>query len=66
MKGQLKRLQDAFKDITVETSNVKATTNGATSTSTLGGEEKVNVTPDQFKNITNAVATVRNEIILEY
>jgi hypothetical protein len=66
VKAQLKKLADAYAGITVENSNVKVTTDSTKNTSTLGGDEKVLMTPEQLKNITDVTASVRNEIILEY
>ena len=66
VKVQLKKLQDAFAGITVENNNVKVTTDSTKNTSTLGGDEKVLMTPEQLKTLTDVTASVRNEIILEY
>lgn len=66
VKVQLKKLQDAYAGISVESGNVKVTTDSTKNTSTLGGDEKVLMTPEQLKNLTEVTAAVRNEIILEY
>lgn len=66
VKAQLKKLEDAYAGITIQNDNVKVTTDSTKNTSTLGGDEKVLMTPEQFKTITDVTASVRNEIILEY
>lgn len=66
IKAQLKKLQDAYAGINVKNSEVKVSTDTTKNTSTLGGDEKVLMTPEQFKRITDVTAVVRNEIILEY
>jgi hypothetical protein len=66
VKAQLKKLADAYAGITIESSNVKVTTDSTKNSSTLGGDEKVLMTPEQLKNITDVTAAVRNEIILTY
>jgi hypothetical protein len=63
--SQLKKIQDAYAPITVE-AKTKISTDSTKNTTTIGGNEKVLMTPEQLKNITDVTATVRNQITLEY
>jgi len=64
--AQLKKIQDAFAGITVENSKTKVSTDSTKKTTTLGGTEKVVITPEQLKHIADVTAEVRNQIILEF
>ena len=66
IKNKLKKLKDAYSDVGIKDSKMKVSTDTTSNTSTLGGEEKVLMTPEQFKNIAIVTAMVRNEIIMEY
>jgi hypothetical protein len=65
IKNQLKRLDNVYAGINVENKNANVSTDDASNSTTLGGEEKVMMTDQQFKSITDVTATVRNEIIHE-
>jgi len=66
IKGQLKRIQDAYAGISIDNGNVKVSNDTAKNSSTLKGDEKVLMTPEQLKNLTDVTAAVRKEIIEEY
>jgi hypothetical protein len=64
--AQLKKIQDSYTGITVENNRTKVSTDSSKNTTTIGGTEKVIMTPEQLKHITDVTAEVRNQIILEY
>lgn len=66
IKNQLKQIQDAYADVNIENTKSKVSTDASKNTSTLGGNEKVMMTPEQFKKIADVTASVRNKIIQEY
>jgi hypothetical protein len=66
IKGQLKKIQDAYAGISVDNGKVQVANDTAKNSSTLKGEEKVLMTPEQLKNLADVTASVRKEIIEEY
>ena len=66
IKGKLKMIKDAYAGVSIEESKAKVTDDNSKNTSTLGGNEKVAMTPEQFKNIADVTASVRNAITQEY
>lgn len=63
--AQLKKISDAFAPINVD-AKTTISTDSTKNTTTIGGNEKVMMTPEQLKNLADVTASVRNQIILEY
>lgn len=66
IKGKLKKIKDAYTGVSIQDSKAKVTDDNSKNTSTLGGDEKVSMSPQQFKSIADVTASVRNAITQEY
>jgi len=66
IKGQLKKIQDAYSGISIDNGKVQVANDTSKNTSTLKGEEKVLMTTEQLKNLADVTASVRKDIVTEY
>ncbi|NNM94618.1 MAG: hypothetical protein HKL88_04040 [Bacteroidia bacterium] len=64
--AQLKKIQDAYAGVTIEESKTEVSTDGATNTTTIKGNETVRLTPEQMKNLTAVTDSVRTHFTLIY
>ncbi len=64
--AQLLKIQEAYRDISIEDTKTKISTDSAKNTTTIGGNETVNLSPEQLKKLTDITDSVRNHFATDY
>ena len=62
-KSSLTALQNVFADVSIETGESKVSTDPATNVTTVDAENKIGMTDQVFKNITDKIIAIRTELV---